>query len=312
MLRFREDIRSLTFVAIQLSLCGAGFLIQPESWVFRIALVTSCCLFSFFCAVITHNTVHVPMFRRRGLNRLMQVVLTLCYGHPVSAFVPGHNLSHHVHTQSAKDVMRTTKLRFRWNLLNQIFFLSTISRSIIRGEWVYTRAMRTQRPRWFRQLILETIVYLGFNAGLIYLDWHSWLLYVFIPHQYAAWGIVGINFIQHDGCNPSSPYNHSRNFVGRWVNWWTFNNGFHGMHHLRPGLHWSLLPREHARVLAPHIHPNLEQTSLLAYAFQAFVWPGKRLDYLGNPVVLPPSVRDEDWVPNIHSTPAEVSLGAEA
>ena len=111
--------------------------------------------------------------------------------------------------------------------------------------------------------------------------------FILIPHLFAAWGIVGINFVQHDGCDPDHPYNHSRNLVGDWMNFWFLNNGYHTIHHHHPGLHWSKLPEAHAREIAPHIHPNLDQPSMLGYGFRAYIWPGTRVDYLGNPVVLP-------------------------
>ena len=53
------------------------------------------CLFSFVGAVAVHNSVHCPVFESQTLNRVFQVVLSLTYGHPVSNYVPGHNLSHH-------------------------------------------------------------------------------------------------------------------------------------------------------------------------------------------------------------------------
>ncbi|MCB9602891.1 MAG: hypothetical protein H6720_21450 [Sandaracinus sp.] len=31
---------------------------------------------------------------------------------------------------------------------------------------------------------------------------------------------------------------------------------------MKPGLHWSLAPEVHAKKVAPHIHPNLDQKSL--------------------------------------------------
>ena len=52
------------------------------------------------------------------------------------------------------------------------------------------------------------------------------------------------------------PYNHSRNHIGRVLNWCLFNNGFHTAHHMRPGLHWSELPDFH-REIAANIHPRL-------------------------------------------------------
>jgi fatty acid desaturase len=172
--------------------------------------------------------------------------------------------------------------------------------------------MRKRRPAWFRQLMLETVLFFLVMAGLAVLDWQKWLLYVVIPYQYAAWGIVSINYAQHDGCDPESPYNHSRSFVGRLVNWWTFNNGYHGMHHMRPGLHWSKLPEAHRRELSPHIHPNLEQRSFLGYLVRTHIWPGKRVDYRGEPLKLPDAGPDEEWLTRRFMDRPGVSLGAES
>jgi fatty acid desaturase len=312
MLRYKEDIRTLGFVAAYFSVTATAWLWHPDSWALRAVLIGVCCLFAFFCAVITHNTIHVPVFHNRVLNKLFQYTISLCYGHPVSAFVPGHNLSHHTHTQTRKDVMRSTKVQFRWNFLNQLLFAAVLSKDILRADYSYAMAMRTERPRWYRQWVSEWIFFVLIQAALLILNPLNYLLYIFIPHNYAGWGIIGINFIQHDGTDQSHPYNHGRNFVGRITNWWTFNNGYHSLHHDKPSLHWSRLPEEHARLIAPHIHPNLDQKSLLAYVWKMYGWPGKRIDYLGNPLVLPEEGPDDLWIPGIADHPAHASTGAEA
>jgi fatty acid desaturase len=180
--------------------------------------------------------------------------------------------------------------------------------AIARNDLEYSRAMRDSHPAWYRQYKLENYMVLGVTALLFLLDWRKALGYWLIPHLYAAWGIISMNYLQHDGCDETHPYNHSRNFVGKWVNWWTFNNGFHGVHHERPGLHWSLLPEAHARQVSPHVAPELEQPAMHVYLFKTFVWPGRRVTFDGKPVPLPPMVPDESWIP----APAEVSedLGA--
>ncbi len=78
---------------------------------------------------------------------------------------------------------------------------------------------------------------------------------------------------------------------------------------LSSSLHWSLLPESHAKELAPHVHPELDQKSLTAYCFRAYPFPGKRMTFDGNPVVLPELKPDEDWIGSDRLTP-EVSLGA--
>ena len=198
MLRYRADLRTLAFMATYFGLTaalwvGAGPLSLDAArawgapqWAAGVALFALASFFSFFCAVATHNTVHSPVFKSRAHNRIFQAVLTLTYGHPVSAFVPGHNLSHHKHTQTPRDVMRTTKVRFRWHLLNGLFFMLSVAPAIMKGESRYFAAMKTRMPAWFRQLRVEQITLYAVYAVLLYLDWKKFLLFVFIPHKYAA------------------------------------------------------------------------------------------------------------------------------
>lgn len=296
MLRYSADIRTLAFVATYFGLVAFAYATTLPWWA-GLALMCVLCFLSFFCAVITHNTVHTPVFRSRPLNRVFQVVLSLTYGHPVSMFVPGHNLSHHKYLQTPKDRMRTDKMRFRWNLLNQLFFNFAVGGAIFKDNYEYAKVMRTKRPAWFRQLMIELAVYALFLLVTFALDPFKFFVFVFIPHQYAVWGIAGINFVQHEGCDPHHAYNHSRNFTGKLVNWFTFNNGYHGIHHERPGLHWSLAPEAHRKEYGPHIDPRLEQKSLFLYLWRAYIWPGKRLNFDGTPVVLPPPREDEPWIP---------------
>lgn len=312
LLRNPADARTLLFVAIAYLLAFGGyFLHELLPWWAELPLIFAAGWFAFVTAVITHNTIHAPIFKSRSLNRLFQLVLTLGYGHPVSAFVPGHNLSHHVHTQTRRDVMRTTKLRFRWHFLNFLLGPAILGGDITRADLGYATAMRTERPRWFRQWVAEWLVFLGVQGTLLYLNPLAFLLYQVFPHTCAAAGIVGMNLLQHDGCDMDSEYNHSRNFVGTWINWWCFNNGFHTIHHKHPGLHWSELPRAHAEQIAPHIHPNLDEPDMGAYILRTFFAPGGRVDMYGNPLVLPEEGPDESWIPGRGDTPVGVSLGAE-
>lgn len=311
-LRYREDVRTLGFVATYLALVAVGWVVWDDlALLGKVAWVITTSIFSFFCAVITHNTIHVPVFKERSWNRLFQYVISVCYGHPVSAFVPGHNLSHHLHTQSRRDVMRTTKAKFEWNLLNQLLFMPILSKDVSNADLQYALAMRKERPKWFAQWVREWVFFLAVMGTLLVLDFWKFLFLAMIPHLYAAWGIIGINFLQHDGTDQDHPYNHSRNVTGKFVNWWTFNNGFHGIHHKYPNLHWSKTPEAHAREIAPYIHPNLDQPSLLAYCWRAYISPGERVMYDGSPYVMPEEGPDEEWIPGVGTTPASVSLGAD-
>lgn len=312
-LRFRADRRSLAFLALYSSSVTAGFVFWNVLPLPALALlVVFTCFAAFVAAVIVHNTVHAPMFRERTHNRWMQIFLSVAYGHPVSAYVSGHNLSHHVHTQTAKDVMRTSKVRRRWNLLNGLLFFLRVAPDIHRANVAFAAAMKTQRPRWHAQYRLEAWVVIGVSVGLAVLNWKAFLAFFALPHAFGGWGIVSVNYLQHDGADPGSRFDHSRNFTGRALNWVLLNNGFHGIHHMQPGLHWSLLAEAHRKLVAPYIHPSLDQRSAAAYLWRTFVWPGRRRDYLGRALTLPPDVPDDDWIPRPSEIPQTASWGAES
>jgi fatty acid desaturase len=227
----------------------------------------------------------------------------------VSVYVPGHNLSHHQNVQGAKDVIRTSKARFSWHFLNQLFFFFLVAPSLFRAERQFKDRVKKELPAWHQQLIIETIALNVFRLPLLIISWKCLIVYLLLPQLYSAWGIVGMNMIQHDGCDPNHPYNHTRTMTGRWINWWTFNNGYHGAHHMRPQMHWSLYPEFHRREISQHLHPALEQKSMIAYCWRTYIVPGKRTMYDGSSYVLAPASADEDWIPKNLRKP-NASMGA--
>lgn len=296
LLRYRADLRTIAFVAAYWGVFAFAWMSAWQPWYVTAGLVVLLAVQAWINAVITHNTLHSPMWKSRWMNRVTQVVLSCSYGFPVSEYVPGHNLSHHRFTQSRKDVMRTSKVRFEWNLLNLLLFFFMLGADVTAANFRYTKDAKERMPAWYRQLLVEMACVWGIKVFALIVDWKRALVFIGIPHLYAVWGITTVNFVQHDGCDPGHPYNHSRNYVGRIFNWFTFNNGFHGMHHLRPGLHWSLLDAAHAVELKPYIDPRLDEPSLLLYCFRTFIFPGKRLRFDGKPVVLMDEGPDEDWI----------------
>ena len=291
-LRFRQDRRSVLFVVGFHCLVATGMWSGAGLGLRPLLILGATCLMSFFCAVIAHNAMHTPVFHSRVLNRGFRVLITMATGDPVSSFVPVHNLGHHGDLNGPTDWMRTGKLTFRWNLLNQLLFAPVVGGSVTKGTYSYLWRVRRHKPRWARQFAIELGGLVTYYVLLIWIDWKAFLAFAFLPHQFAAYCIVAVNFFQHDGCDVSHPHNHSRNFTGRFLNWWLFNNGYHGMHHMRPGLHWSLLPAAHREELAPSIHPELDQPSLLAYCARAYLWPGRRVRYDGTPWSPPPEMSD--------------------
>jgi fatty acid desaturase len=295
-LRNRADLRTLAFIATYFVALAAAWSLPLARPLTVLVAVAFLCWISWINAVITHNVVHVPMWRSTALNRATRVVLSLTYGFPVSEYIPGHNLSHHRYVQARRDVMRTSKVAHKWNLLNVLTFFFAVAFDVGRANGRYVEFAKGRRADWYRERQVQMLVTWGVKVVLLLVDWKKALLFVGVPHLAAVWGITTVNFLQHDGCDPDHSYNHSRNFVGTIFNWFHFNNGFHGMHHMEPGLHWSLLPAKHAEIIAPHIHPELDRKSLAVYLVKTFVLETRRLRYDGELVVLLNEGADEDWI----------------
>jgi len=65
-------------------------------------------------------------------------------------------------------------------------------------------------------------------------------------------------------------YNGARNFVGPVVNFLTFNNGYHTIHHMHPTMHWSRLAGVH---VCAYIHVCVYLcTRIYVYFIHAHIW----------------------------------------
>ncbi|HSC88731.1 MAG TPA: fatty acid desaturase, partial [Polyangiaceae bacterium] len=260
-------------------------------------------LMAAVAAVINHNALHTPVFRARWANRVFQIVLSFIYGAPVSIFVPVHNHSHHKYSQTPKDVTRSWKLRSRFNLINTLRAASVIGAGTLRDDIRYFKVQRRKGAAIWSNLKIEGVGLLAYAITLLVLDWKNFLWLVFLPWQVSQGFIVGINYVQHDGCDPDNDgYDFARNFSGGPFNWVFLNNGFHTVHHLHPGLHWSKTPAAHDELVAPHIHPNLVAENAAVFFWHYFFAPGTRQTHLGEPYSPPPAGEDEPWFYDLDET----------
>lgn len=277
---------------------------------------------SFVGATITHNTIHSTMFRNSFVNRCLQVVLTLTYGHPVSTYVPGHNLSHHKYTQSKKDIMNTYMVDSKSHMINFFFFQQTVVMTSVISDIRYILLQKEMgRYYYVSQAMREFGIMLIVMAVLFYLSPLKFFLFFYVPHLFGQWGIVTMNLLQHDGCDEFVPgekeinFNTARNFLDPMLNFWVMNNGYHTIHHLVPTSHWSINKTLHERLIVGRIDPRLDWESKGAYVWHAYFMNGNpwnknplRCDYKGLVVdmsrgvldpkkLAAPTYKYEEWLP---------------
>jgi fatty acid desaturase len=263
-LRHRADWRTLGFVALALLLLGGawgGLLRHPVA-------IAGSLLMAFVCCIIAHNHMHQPVFYGRIWNRIFQLVLMFGSGQPPTGIITAHNERHHVHPDSEIDFVRTSLVDSRWNFVNLVSFPFLSVLTMMREKPDDLGRWKISRPRLYRQAVLERAVFYGTVGLLMLFDWSSTLLFLVMPWLGAQLMLVGVNLLQHQDCDIASEYNHSRNVTGIFANWILLNNGYHTAHHLKPSLHWSLLPEYHRRHVVPKIDPALDHRTFIGLVIE--------------------------------------------
>jgi fatty acid desaturase len=295
-LRYGEDLRTFGFGFLCLGSMIAQWQlrdISKESWLTFTGFFVLTTFQSFQGGVSVHNAAHCPPFKTDTLNRAFFFFLTLWQGAPVQAYVPGHNLSHHKYLQTRRDIMRTSKMKFGSQLLNLLLFFPTIFKSIQNNDFSYMSAQRRKNRAIYRYWSQEFAVLHVMLIALLWLDWKKMLCIYFLPAVVGKDGLVTLNVLQHDGCDPKHKYNHSRNFTSDILNYLLFNNGYHTIHHMKPGVHWSLTKQQHDDLVKDNIHPNLNQRSILWYMVKTHFLGQPRVNYDGTPYENP-GINSED------------------
>jgi len=269
MLRCAADRRTLGY------LCATTLLTAVNWRLGRVhPILYPVTLFMFFTtAVISHNHNHLGIWRSKTLNLVTSYWIAIFYGHPAVAWVPTHNQVHHKLNNRPGDSSRSPKW-FEGNHLAAILVYPVLTNlEQTKDIKVFFKDLWKRDRAAFYAAASEYVVFFGMMAALLLLDWRKTLLFFVIPQQFALFCIQSVNYLQHIETDAFSDWNHSRNFVSRTLNVLLFNNGYHTVHHLKPGVHWSELPRLHAQY-AHLIDPSLLQGSWLRYVgYTYFVRP---------------------------------------
>jgi len=149
---------------------------------------------------------------------------------------------HHKYNNASEDSSRSPKI-FRGNHIFSLLVYPTVT-SLVQTKEIneYIRGLWKKDRTSFWMAISEYVVFFGTMIVLFLFDWRRALLFV----QVALFLIQCVNFLQHVKTDAQSEWNHSRNFVSPTLNILLFNNGYHTVHHWKPGVHWTLTPKLHA------------------------------------------------------------------
>ncbi|MFW5968684.1 MAG: fatty acid desaturase family protein [Persicimonas sp.] len=266
LLRNTADIRTLFFMAITTGLLVLNWSLDQFHWVPFLAA----CFMAVSVTTMAHNHNHLQMWKHKTLNVLQDYWLTLFYGFPVFVWIPTHNKNHHRYNNREGDHTLTYRVSESNNLLTLLSY-PTISSFFQQGAIKdYMATMWKKRKSRFFYGFSQFVLLAAFVGVALWIDWQKALLYIVIPQQVGLFSVLMFNYLQHVHADEESEWNHSRNFVGKVLNFFLHNNGYHTIHHESPGLHWSELPEAHEEI-ADKIDDRLIERSFWWFMFRQYI-----------------------------------------
>ena len=263
-LRHRRDLHSLVYLVAQPLLMWWQW--HHGIHVLAYALML---LLAIGIGVIHHNHAHLPMWRRRWLNRATDLYITVLQGHPTFVFHPAHNRNHHRYRHGPNDVARTWRFGDNNHLLGWIAHPLLAITAVYPLLFTWLRSVRQRAPGAWRWYMAQYVAWLGSWALALMIDPAKALWLVIVPQLFGLHWLLAANFLQHAHADDAAPMGYARNFEGL-VNPLLFNIGLHVAHHRHARAHWSELPRLHARYRA-QIDPRMLESSFFGYVLRVFI-----------------------------------------
>jgi len=201
-------------------------------------------------AIYNHHQQHHGAFNSPVLNRLFEIILGMQTMITSYAWVLHHNYGHHPNYMNqppceqgeGEDESRWARRDGTLMGRNE-YTLNLLFRAPF-DAWGVAR----KKPMLAVYFTLMLIPLLGIHAALLWHNFINYLAIFLIPAFCMLIYVYWLTYEHHSNLYTKDPYGASRNRVGRLYNIRTCNLGYHTAHHLKPFLHWSLLPEYHALI----------------------------------------------------------------
>jgi fatty acid desaturase len=256
LLRYSADWRPLS-VVLAAFLVRVLIYLEASPWLALLALPAVTAV-STVVAAFNHHHQHVNVFRSRLLNRAYDVVLAVQTGVGPYTWVLHHNLGHHKNYLNQPPHASPDESHWTRADGTQMGRLEYTLHTFLHHQVDVYRIGLRHRPLLRRYLLMKVPCYAFIAAGL-YLSPLNYLLVFLVPSLLTLLHTCYATYEHHAGHIASEHVEASVNREHPLFNWLTCNLGLHTAHHLKPGLHWSELPKLHQS-----IRPQIPEHQLLS------------------------------------------------
>lgn len=244
-LRYKADRGPVAFVLLAFAFHGAVWY-GATPWLAALSILPLT-LVSVFVAPINHHHQHVNTFRSPLLNRAYELVLALQTGVSPYAWVLHHNLGHHrnyLNQRPHRQPDESTWTRVDGAKMSRIEY--TLDLLLRHQSDILQVGLR--HPKILRRLLLMKLPLYGLLGLGLWLNPLNTLLVFLVPALLTLTHTIWATYEHHAGCDTAGHLSASTNRDNRLFNFLSGNLGLHTAHHMRPGVHWSLLPQLHAQI----------------------------------------------------------------
>ncbi len=257
-LKYMNDKRDLPFIhlltLIHITVLPAAIILFTpllQGWLWwAVAVVyfyVSQLYFKGRFGLMFHCLCHRKTFKQPYQNRIhFYITWFICplFGHAPEGYFSHHMGMHHVENNNEVDTSSTMAYQrdsFKSFLAYFFNFLLTGVKETF--QYLYQR----KRKKLYTRLSLGEGLYLLFCVLMCFVNLKATLVVCIVPLIFARFVMMLGNWTQHsfiDKSDPDNLYTNSINCINTVYNKTCWNDGYHIIHHLRPGMHYTDMPGE--------------------------------------------------------------------
>ena len=256
-LRIMNDKRDLPFIylltTIHLTVLSVAVLLFTgvlQGWVWWLLAVpyfyVSQLYFKGRFGLMFHCLCHRKCFKKpwQWIHGYITWIVCPLFGHAPEGYFSHHMGMHHVENNMEDDTSST--MAYQRDSLKD--FLAYFFKFLLVGVkdtilYLYHR----KRKKLYQRLTAGEYLYFAFCIIMCFVNLKATLVVFVIPLLFARLVMMLGNWTQHsfiDISNPGNLYTNSINCINTKYNHTCFNDGYHIIHHLRPGMHYTDMPAE--------------------------------------------------------------------
>lgn len=191
-----------------------------------------------------HHHQHVPTFKNKTLNMLLEVMYSFQTGVLPNGWVLHHNLGHHVNYMKG-SLDESAWLTRDGKQLSEMWY--TLKVGLLAYPLIVRNALRFDKKHGMRFMLgflLCGAVFYGFWM----VDPIKSVILFLMPAVAGLFGTVWFTYKHHAGLDTDVAEEASWNVLDPLYNKLTGNLGYHTAHHISCGVHWSKLPSLHEKI----------------------------------------------------------------